>query len=172
MRRRFLFSSVILVGLLSACGDGKNTSSGTSAGVQEVVTPVGLSSDVVAAMDTAIQGEYLNEQTYRRVTEDFGAVQPFFNIAFVGVRRSQRLADLYEKNGLDVPVSQWNSENVPRFASSQDACRAAVLLERQTMVRYNQFLTTLDLPGDVAKVFTTLRNIARDKRLPAFQSCS
>lgn len=164
-----ILSLAAAIFLVAACGDGNDASAPR---VQEVVLPSELATDVQDALDTAIQGEYENEQTYRRVTQDFGMILPFSAIVSAEVQHSGVLAVLYESRGLDVPQSQWNGTNVPRYDSPQAACAAAVQLEKETVARYDGWLTSLDLPRDIARVFTNLRNAAQNNHLPAFERCS
>jgi hypothetical protein len=129
-----------------------------------------LSSSVVAALDTAIQDEYHAEQIYLRVLVDFGNVLPFFNVVVAEQRHSASLSAVYERRGLAVPGSAWNTDNVPTFATLQAACAAAAAAEVANIEMYDRFLT-LDLATDVRNVLNNNRNASLTKHYPAFMQC-
>jgi hypothetical protein len=127
--------------------------------------------DLVNAMEHAIQDEYHAEAVYRRVIADFGAVWPFANIVQAEVRHSQAVAGLFRNRGIDVPASEWNLDNVPRFGNLAEACTAAAQAERDNIALYDELLETA-LPRDVENVFTNNRRASLEAHLPAFESCA
>lgn len=167
---------VLFLTLAAGCGDDDDEDQNGSgdATAEETVVPTdpvsGEEITVVGALSIALQGEYLAEETYRAVVEDFGSVQPFASIITAEVNHAEAFTILYEARGLDVPASQWNSENVARYPSIQEACEAGEIIEQATVDRYDAFLQA-DLPADVERVFINLRDASRDRHLPAFQRC-
>ena len=150
---------------LNANGNnGSNTANGTG-----VVTQ-GTTSEVLAAMALTLQDEYHAENTYRRVLADFGQVFPFSRIVNAEQRHSAAIAGLYRNRSLEVPTSEWNLGNVPRFESIREACTAAAQAEIDNIALYDTYLE-LELPTDVRNVFTNNRAASLHNHLPAFEAC-
>lgn len=133
-------------------------------------TAAALTPAVAAAVDSAIQDEYHAEQIYLRVLADHGNVLPFFNVVIAEQRHSTALAGVLERRSLAVPTSDWNLENVPRFASIPEACGAAADAEVANIALYDGLLAG-ELPTDVRNVFTNNRRASLEKHLPAFTAC-
>jgi len=129
-----------------------------------------LTPTVAAAVDTAIQDEFHAEQIYLRVLADHGNVLPFFNVVVAEQRHSAALAGVLERRGLDVPTSDWDLDNVPRFATVPEACAAAALAEVANIAIYDRLLVG-ELPTDVRNVFTNNRRASLERHLPAFTAC-
>lgn len=126
---------------------------------------------VLSAMEEALQDEYKAELIYLRVLEDFGSVQPFWNIVNAEVRHSEAIGVLYENRGLPVPAVKWKADDIPSFSSVTAACRAGVQAEIDNAEIYERHLA-LDLPEDVRRVFENNRSASLDKHLPSFERCS
>jgi hypothetical protein len=129
-----------------------------------------LTPAVAAAVDSAIQDEFHAEQIYLRVLADHGNVLPFFNVVVAEQRHSTALAGVLERRGLDVPASEWDLDNVPRFATVPEACAAAAVAEVANIELYDRLLVG-DLPTDVRNVFTNNRRASLERHLPAFTAC-
>ncbi len=164
LKRATMFAALLLA---AACGDDDDDT------INPAQIPTQrLDDEVRLAMDTAIQDEYRAEETYRQVLRDFGEVAPFTNIVNAEQLHSEALATLYIARGLSVPASGWNRNNVPRYASVREACAAGVVGEEENIALYDGWLGELDLPADVERVFTNLRDASRDNHLPAFERCA
>jgi hypothetical protein len=133
-------------------------------------TATALTPAVAAAVDSAIQDEFRAEQIYLRVIADHGNALPFFNVVIAEQRHSAALAGVLERRGLDVPESDWDLDNVPRFATVAEACAAAADAEVANIALYDQLLVG-DLPTDVRNVFTNNRRASLERHLPAFTAC-
>ena len=144
--------------------NGNNTANGTGIGTQ------GTTAEVLAAMALTLQDEYHAENIYQRVLADFGQVFPFSRIVNAEQRHSAAIARLYRNRSLEVPTSDWNLGNVPRFDSVQAACAAAVQAEIDNIALYDTFLD-MELPTDVRNVFTNNRAASLHNHLPAFEAC-
>ena len=144
--------------------NGSNTANGTG-----VVTQ-GTTAEVLAAMALTLQDEYHAENIYRRVLADFGQVFPFSRIVNAEQRHSSAIAGLYRNRSLEVPTSEWNLGNVPRFESIREACTAAAQAEIDNIALYDTYLE-LELPNDVRNVFTNNRAASLHNHLPAFEAC-
>jgi hypothetical protein len=166
--------SVVTLGL--ACSDDSPVSPdlprGPAAGIGGGIgADSALPSEVAAALERGILDEYHAEQIYLRVIEDFGEVLPFTNVVYAEVRHSDSISRLYVNRGLPVPGNPWNRDNVPRFRSIPEACRAGADAEEQNVEMYEQLLR-LGLPFDVRTVFTNNRRASLENHLPAFRFCS
>jgi hypothetical protein len=122
-------------------------------------------------MAAALQDEYHAEAIYRRVMLDFGEIRPFVNIAPSEAQHAANVAELYTDRGLEVPASEWNVDNVPRFDSVRSACAAAAEAELANMDLYDSALDQ-DLPADVRDAFQRNRDASLNNHLPAFRRCS
>lgn len=153
----------------TACNDTTSVSP-TSPGTVGANVGV-LSSQVLSAMNRAIQDEYLAEATYSRVVADFGEVQPFWNIVFAEERHSAAIARLFQSFGLVPPTSTWSPSDVAAFDNLASACAAGVQAETGNVAMYDEFMTYADLPVNVRTVFENLRAVSLNNHLPAFESC-
>lgn len=151
--------ALITVTVVGACDDS------------EFPTSPGQPDNELAAMTDAIQDEFLAENTYLRVLADFGRVLPFQNIVYAEQRHSEAIAYLFIKRGVEVPVSEWDINNVPVFTTLQAACAAGVQAEEDNIALYDELLE-LTLPADVKEVFTNNRAASLNNHLPSFQACS
>lgn len=149
----------IILPAAHACGRDEGPSA-------PVVTDQGLA----VVMNAAIQDEYHAEEVYLRVLDDFGDVLPFHNIVVAEVRHSISIAGLFENRGWTVPVSEWNGNNVPGFATLAQACAAGVEAEFANIALYDELLAS-HLPADVERVFGNVRAASLNNHLPAFERC-
>lgn len=174
MINRLLWSVAILISSLSlgcasallGCGDDGIARS--EAGGQQADSPSG---PVIAAMDEAIQHEYRAEATYQRVIDTLGSEAPFTNIVKAERRHIAELSALYGSFGQETPESEWNSSNVPTYASIESACSAGASGEKENIAMYDRLLA-LDLPDDVRQTFDRLRAATLVNHLPALEGCA
>ena len=162
--------------VLSGAGCGASATSPTPLASQAApggaASTTVLTSEVVSAMDLALQDEYHAEAVYERVLMDFGSdTWPFDNILGAEERHSAAIVRLYANRSLPVAASQWNVDNVPRFDSVLAACVAGVDAERANIAVYDQF-QSLALPTDVEQVFSSNRAASLLNHLPAFERCA
>lgn len=125
---------------------------------------------VIAALDEAIQGEYYLEAMYERVLTDFGDVKPFSRVVRAETKHVAALAKRYTKYTLDVPMSEWNADNVPTFDTRLEACAAAIEAEAANVAMYDALLLE-ELPARIQTVFESLKAASMDNHLPAFTRC-
>jgi hypothetical protein len=152
---------VVLVSIgIAACENGPT-------GAETLATE----SVILSAMEEALQDEYRAELIYMRVIEDFGPVQPFWNIINAEVRHSEAIGSLYENRGLAVPASKWEAGDIPSYSSVTEACKAGVQAEIDNAEIYERHLA-LELPEDVRRVFENNQSASLDRHLPSFEMCS
>lgn len=158
-RSMFVPGSLVLVSLLGCDSE------------PSAPTVRALSSEVMDAVEIAIQDEYRAENTYLRVLADFGNQLPFQNIVYAEERHSLSLAWIFTRRDLPVPLSESDLNNVPRFGTLSEACGAAAEAEVENVAMYDDFLD-LSLPNDVRTVFENNREASLLRHLPAFAACS
>lgn len=136
----------------------------------ETISSSALNADVKIALNEAIQDEYKAMLFYQKTIDKFGQVMPYVNIVDAEVKHQQSLASLFQKYGLDVPVSQWKDSEITTFSSVQASCANCYQAEIDNIALYNKYLS-LNLPDDVRKVFENNRSASLNKHLPAFANC-
>ncbi len=149
--------------LLAACGDAVTTAPDT-------VPAVTLTPAITAALESTLLDEWHAESIYQRLLADHGDVSPFRNIVQAEQRHAVALQSLLTSRALAIPANPWTLDNVPRFASVNEACAAAADAEIANIALYDQFMA-LALPDDVRTVFTANRRASLDQHLPAFERC-
>ena len=122
------------------------------------------------ALIDAINDEYKARATYQKVMDTFGKVRPFSNIIKAEEHHIEELLPLFEKYGVDVPKDEWY-ENVPEFATLQEACEAGVKAEIENAKMYDEFFKFVK-EEDILDVFKNLRDASQEKHLPAFERCA
>lgn len=107
---------------------------------------------------------------YQKTIDKFGQVLPFINIVDAEIRHQESLAKLFQKYGLDVPLSQWKDSEITTFSTLQASCANCYQAEIDNIAIYDKILK-LDLPADVRMVFENNRSASLNKHLPAFANC-
>ena len=117
------------------------------------------------------QDEFRAHFTYARVLTDLGGITPFTNTVLSEGQHIAAVSGLFTSRGLEVPSSDWNTNNVPAYLTRAEACAAAVMGEEENVAIYDGLLA-LELPGDVRSVFTSLRATSLDNHAVAFAECA
>jgi hypothetical protein len=170
-----LLASLLILGCSpdAATPLAPSSASGVSAapGTSDPVTATSTASpDLAPVLVVALQDEYHAQAVYERVLLDFGSVFPFVNIVRAERAHAASIEGLFQVRGLDVPVSAWNLDNVPRFASVREACGAAAQAELDNAAVYDRYPADT-LPADVARVFANNRAASLNNHLQAFNAC-
>lgn len=121
---------------------------------------------IVDMLMYAVQDEYMAHAEYMLIMDTFDAQKPYSNIAKSEETHLDLLKELYIAYGLDFP-EDTSSDHVVVPASLLEAAQTGVQAEIDNIAMYELFLT-YDLPENVAKVFTALKN-ASESHLLAFQ---
>jgi hypothetical protein len=129
-----------------------------------------LSPREVADLLAALDDEYKARATYEQVLADFGDVRPFANIVEAEQRHIDALVRLFDRYGLDVPPDPWPGQ-VPRFASSSEACRAGVQAEIDNAALYDRVLAGTTR-ADLLDTYRNLQRASQEHHLPAFRRCA
>jgi hypothetical protein len=129
-----------------------------------------LSESETEALHMALEDEYKAWSVYDQVIADFGQVRPFTNIRRAEENHIAALVALFQRYGLDVPISDWPGQ-VPTFDTLGQACEAGVQAEIDNAALYEQLFSMVDNP-DIIQVFTALQQASQTKHLPAFDQCA
>ncbi|MFD2639503.1 ferritin-like domain-containing protein [Piscibacillus salipiscarius] len=122
--------------------------------------------DLNKMLTYALEDEYLAQSRYQVVLQEFGAVRPFTQIQQAEVRHINALLPLF--NRYQIPIPEDDSlQYITVPISLEEAFNEGVEGEIDNISMYNRFLN-LDLPNDVRRVFTQLRNASLN-HLEAFR---
>lgn len=121
------------------------------------------------ALREVLDDEYRAWATYDQVIRDFGAERPFINIRDAEARHIEALRTVFQRYKLEVPENTWPGR-VARFASTREACEAAVEAEIANAALYDRLMRSTSRP-DIVAVFDNLLRASRDRHLPAFRRC-
>lgn len=114
----------------------------------------------------AVQDEYLAHGEYLAIIDKFGSQKPYSNIVSAEETHLSLLKELYVSYSLDFPVDH-SADHIIIPNTLLNAAEAGVQAEIDNIAMYELFLT-YDLPTNVYKVFTELKN-GSDSHLLAFQ---
>lgn len=137
----------------------------------EVVSPSqSLTESEIQAIQAAIDDEYKARETYLRVIETFGWVNPFANIQRAEANHIQALIAIFEQYNIPVPENKWVGL-VPSYASIQEACAAGEQAEIDNVAIYDRLFPMVQNP-QIITVFQGLQRASQEKHLPAFARCA
>ncbi|MFN8018937.1 MAG: hypothetical protein U0P45_12550 [Acidimicrobiales bacterium] len=187
--RWFAATTVLLAALVTAgCGtDGSPSASSAPGGAADQVTTsratapssgpttTGASNgDAGDAVDDAIieavESERRAQAQYTTVIEALGPIAPFSNILDAERQHVAAVESLAAARQVDLPPEEPAPTGAP--ASRAAACRDAVTSEQEVIELYARLLPVVVGDAEATRVFTNLRDVSRDRHLPAFQRCS
>lgn len=117
----------------------------------------------------AIYDEYHAYETYRKIIDQFGPVQPFANIVQAEVRHYSALLPLLHRYGVPVPIDNWYEKlEIPN--TLVECCEAGVAAEIDNIRMYDNLLMYVSQP-DIREVFFRLQAASHNNHLPAFRRC-
>ncbi len=129
-----------------------------------------LKKEEVEGLLLALNDEYLATATYEQVNRDFNDPRPFVNIVKGEQRHAERLKALFTQYGIAIPENPW-PDNVQKFSSVVEACKASVEGEILNRDLYTQLFKTTERP-DIVAAYKDLQRASEDNHLPAFERCS
>ncbi len=129
-----------------------------------------LNKDEVNGLLLALNDEYMALATYSQINKDFNDPRPFVNIRQAEARHADRLKTLFETYKMPVPENKW-IDNVPKFQSVADACKAGVDAEIANRNLYTKLFKSTE-HEDILTVYKALQSASEENHLPAFQRCS
>ena len=117
----------------------------------------------------AVYDEFKAYETYTKVMDKFGFVEPFVNIKEAESRHFSALIPLLEKYGVEVPINNWTVKiEVPN--SYVECCELGVAAEIKNIAMYDDLLSHTQ-EEDIRDVLFRLQAASFNNHLPAFRKC-
>ena len=117
----------------------------------------------------AVYDEFKAYETYTKIIEKFGFIQPFVSIKEAVARHYSVLIPLLEKYGVEVPINNWASKiEVPD--SYIECCEVGVAAEIKNIAMYDNLLLHTQ-EEDIKDVLFRLQAASFNNHLPTFRSC-
>lgn len=140
--------------------------------VDNLEYPAGeLPSNVIAALNSAIDDEYKAHSTYEAVIDEIGSARPFSMIIRAEEHHIASLKSIYDKYGLTVPEDPYTNVEVADTKEANCAIGVQAEIDNAALYRDKLLPEVSDYP-DISAVFTSLMNASQDKHLPAFERCA
>ena len=117
----------------------------------------------------AVYDEFKAYETYTKIIEKFGLVQPFVNIKEAEAVHYAALIKLMEKYGVEVPLNNWASKiEIPNTLI--ECCEMGVAGEIDNIAMYNNLLSNAS-ENDIKDTLYRLQAASFNNHLPAFRTC-
>ncbi len=117
----------------------------------------------------AVYDEFKAYETYTKIIEKFGLVQPFVNIKEAEAIHYGALIRLMEKYNVEVPINNWNPKiEIPN--TIVECCEMGVAAEIDNIAMYNNLLAHVT-QDDIKDVLYQLQAASFNNHLPAFRNC-
>ena len=117
----------------------------------------------------AVHDEFKAYETYTKIIEKFGLVQPFVNIKEAEAVHYAALIQLMQKYNVEVPLNNWASKiEIPN--TFIECCEMGVAGEISNIAMYNNLLNYAVEP-DIKDVLFRLQAASYNNHLPAFRNC-
>ena len=116
----------------------------------------------------AVYDEFKAYETYTKIIERFGLLQPFVNIKEAEAVHYAALIKLMEKYGVEVPINDWASKiEIPNTLI--ECCELGVAGEISNIAMYNNLLG-FAIENDVKDTLYRLQAASFNNHLPAFRN--
>ena len=117
----------------------------------------------------AVHDEFKAYETYTKIIEKFGLVQPFVNIKEAEAVHYAALIQLMQKYNVEVPLNNWASKiEIPN--TFIECCEMGVAGEISNIAMYNNLLSYAVEP-DIKDVLFRLQAASYNNHLPSFRNC-
>ena len=132
----------------------------------DINSPIPIISQILRI---AVYDEFKAYETYSKIIEKFGLVQPFTNIKEAEAVHYGALILLMEKYQIEVPINNWYSKiEVPNTLI--ECCEMGVAGEINNIAMYNNLLSHT-LEDDIKDVLFRLQAASFNNHLPTFRNC-
>lgn len=118
----------------------------------------------------AVYDEFHAYETYRKVLDNFGNVNPFANIMEAEIRHYSALIPLLEKYNVPVPIDNWY-EKIELPDTLVECCEVGVAAEIDNVRMYDNLLLYTQNYPDITDVLYQLQAASYNNHLPAFRRC-
>lgn len=122
------------------------------------------------ALRIAVYDEYKAYETYKKVLEKFGDVEPFTKIIEAEVTHYQALIPLLEKYEVEIPVNDLEAK-IEEPNSILEACEVGVAAELENIKMYDNLINYVKEYPDVLDLIYQLQAVSYNNHLPAFRAC-
>ncbi len=120
-------------------------------------------------LQIAVYDEFKAYETYSKIIESFGYVQPFVSIKEAEAIHYAALIPLLQKYNVPVPINDWaNKIEVPK--SYVECCELGVASEINNIAMYDHLLQYVT-EDDVRDTLFKLQAASFNNHLPAFRRC-
>ena len=117
----------------------------------------------------AVYDEFKAYETYSKIIEKFGLVQPFVNIKEAEAIHYSALIQLMQKYNIEVPFNNWATKvEIPNTLI--ECCEMGVAGEINNIAMYNNLLEFTN-ENDVKDTLFRLQAASFNNHLPAFRNC-
>lgn len=117
----------------------------------------------------AVYDEFKAYETYTKIIEKFGLVQPFVNIKEAEAIHYATLIQLMQKYNIEVPINNWASRiEIPNTLI--ECCEMGVAGEIANIAMYNNLLGYA-VEDDIKDTLFKLQAASYNNHLPAFRNC-
>jgi hypothetical protein len=117
----------------------------------------------------AAYDEYHAYETYKKVIEKFGLVEPFANIIKAEQNHIDATLALLQKYGVEPPFNDW-AERIEIPDTIIECCEVGVAAELDNIKMYDNLLLHTK-ESDIQDMFFRLQAASFNNHLPAFRSC-
>jgi rubrerythrin len=118
----------------------------------------------------AVYDEFKAYETYTKIIEKFGLVQPFVNIKEAEAVHYSALIQLMQKYNIEVPINNWATKNIEIPNTLIECCEMGVAGEISNIAMYNNLLSYA-VETDIKEVLFRLQAASYNNHLPAFRNC-
>jgi len=116
----------------------------------------------------AVYDEYHAYETYKKVVETFGPVQPFVNIMQAEISHFEALSQLAKKYEVPLPVNDWEGK-IEAPSSLLEASEVGVAAEIDNIRMYDRLIEYAKEYPDVLDLMQRLQAASYNNHLPALR---
>lgn len=117
----------------------------------------------------AVYDEFKAYETYTKVMEKFGFIEPFVSIREAESRHYSALIPLLEKYGIEVPLNNW-AEKIEIPNTFVECCEVGVAAEIRNIAMYDNLISYTN-EADIKDVLFRLQAASYNNHLPTFRNC-
>lgn len=120
-------------------------------------------------LQIAVYDEFKAYETYTRIIQKFGNINPFVNIKEAEAIHYSSLIQLMQKYSVEVPQNDWVTKEIFIPNSQIECCEMGVAGEIDNIAMYNHLLTYAK-DSDIIDMLFRLQAASYNNHLPAFRN--